>query len=142
MITSAVPLALVLVAILVLAATGNLLSSSPVVITIQLLAVALSIAARRTFQAGTFRVGAPPSAGPMLQRGPYRLVRHPMYTAALLFIWAAVLSHRSRLTLAIGGAVTALVVLRVVAEERLLRTQYPEYVDYARKVKALIPFVL
>lgn len=142
MLASAVPLALLLVAILALAATGNLLSASPLVIAVQVLALALSIAARRTFAAGTFRVAAAPSAGPILRRGPYRLVRHPMYTAALMLIWAAVLSHRSVLTFAIGGAVTVLIVLRVVTEERLLRGQYPEYAVYAREVKALIPFVL
>ena len=54
-----------------------------------------------------------------------------MYSAALLFIWAAILSHLSVLNLAIGVSVTSVVVIRVVTEERLLRARYPEYRDYA-----------
>jgi protein-S-isoprenylcysteine O-methyltransferase Ste14 len=64
-----------------------------------------------------------------------------MYSAALLFIWTAVLSHLSFWTLAIGAVVTSVVLRRVVVEERLLRTRYPEYGEYARSTKALIPFV-
>ncbi|MHB1313501.1 MAG: methyltransferase domain-containing protein [Gemmatimonadaceae bacterium] len=142
MITSAVPLLLVLVALVALAATGNLLSAAPLVIAAQLLAVALSIAARRAFRAGTFRVTAAPGSATIVRNGPYRFVRHPMYTAVLLIVWSAVLSHWSVLTGAIGVAVTIVLVLRVVAEERLLRAQFPEYAAYARTVKALIPWIL
>jgi protein-S-isoprenylcysteine O-methyltransferase Ste14 len=33
------------------------------------------------------------------------------------------------------------VITRVVVEERLLRARYPEYADYARSTKALVPYV-
>jgi protein-S-isoprenylcysteine O-methyltransferase Ste14 len=103
MITSALPLVFVVVAIGVLAVTGNLFTSSPFVIAAQVAAVGLNVWARRSFQEGTFRVSA--------------------------------------LTLTIGVAVTAVVVARVIAEERLLSAQYPEYRDYARSTKALVPFL-
>jgi protein-S-isoprenylcysteine O-methyltransferase Ste14 len=64
-----------------------------------------------------------------------------MYTAALLFVWTAVVSHVSVLTLAIGIAVTVVVVARVIAEERLLSAKYPEYQDYIRSTKALVPYL-
>jgi protein-S-isoprenylcysteine O-methyltransferase Ste14 len=64
-----------------------------------------------------------------------------MYAAALLFVWAAVISHLSGLTLAIGMACTGLAVARVFAEERLLRARFVEYPEYARSTNALIPFV-
>jgi len=64
-----------------------------------------------------------------------------MYSAALLFIWPAVLSHLSTMNLAIGLAVTLVVVARVIAEERLLRARYPEYGEYARSTKALVPLL-
>ena len=64
-----------------------------------------------------------------------------MYSAALLFVWAAVLGHLSGLTLAVGVAATGLAVARVIAEERLLREGYPEYLDYARSTKALVPYL-
>jgi protein-S-isoprenylcysteine O-methyltransferase Ste14 len=74
-------------------------------------------------------------------RGPYRFIRHPMYSAALLFIWAAVLGQPSTLTLTIGVAVTVVSAARIIAEERLLREAYPDYREYARTTKALVPFL-
>lgn len=141
MITSALPLAFVIASIAVLGITGNLLSSSPFVIAAQLAAVGLAVWARRSFQAGTFRVSAAPAGTAIIRRGPYRVLRHPMYSAALLFIWTAVVSHRSLLTFAIGIAVTAVAITRVYAEERLLRAQYADYGDYMRATNALLPFV-
>lgn len=142
MIISPLPLLVVIAAIAVLGVTGNLFASSPFVITAQVAAVVLNVWARISFQRGTFRVTAAPSGAPIITRGPYRFMRHPMYSAALVFIWAGIASHLSVLTLGIGIAVTAVVNARIIAEERLLRAKYPEYLDYSRSTKALIPFVL
>ena len=142
MITSPLPLLFVVAAIAVLGVTGNLFDSSAFVITAQFAAVALNVWARTLFRRGTFRVTATPSGAPIITRGPYRFIRHPMYSAALVFIWAGVASHPSVLTLAIGMVVTAVVIARVILEEQLLRAKFPEYLDYSRATKALIPFVL
>ena len=139
--TSPLPLLFVIAAIVVLGVTGNLFSLSPFVIAVQAAAVGLNVWARISFQSGTFRVTAAPGGASIITHGPYRFIRHPMYSAALLFIWAGVASHLSVLTLAIGIAVTTVGVARVIVEEQLLRAEYPEYLDYSRSTKALIPFV-
>lgn len=142
MIASAAPLAVVISSIVILAVTGNLISPSPYVIAVQAGAIALSVWARRSFPKDSFRVVANPGASSIIRRGPYRSIRHPMYSAALIFIWAAVLSHLSPWTLVLGLVVTSVVGARVVVEERLLRQRYPEYEGYARATKALIPFIV
>jgi protein-S-isoprenylcysteine O-methyltransferase Ste14 len=95
MLASPAPLLVVISAIVALAVTRNLLDASPYVIGAQAIAVTLSVWARRSFPTNTYRVAAPPGASSIIRRGPYRFVRHPMYSAALLFIWAAILSHLS-----------------------------------------------
>jgi protein-S-isoprenylcysteine O-methyltransferase Ste14 len=132
----------VIAALMILAVTNNLFSSSPLVIGAQAFAVCLAVWARRSFPTGAFRVTATPAAGSVIQRGPYRLIRHPMYAAALLFVWAAVLSHLSALTLVVGIILTGVVATRIVLEERLLREHYPEYVTYVRSTKAVVPYLL
>jgi len=75
--------------------------------------------------------------------GPYGIVRHPIYTGLLLaFVGSAV----ARGTLA-GAVALVLVVLalwrKLRMEERWMREQFGEaYSTYARRVAALIPFVL
>jgi protein-S-isoprenylcysteine O-methyltransferase len=142
MIASALPLLIVVAAIAALGVTGNLFSSSPFVIAAQASAVGLSVWARRSFHKGTFRVTAAPAGSTIMRHGPYRFVRHPMYSAALLLVWASVVSHGSVLTLTIGIAVTGVVIARVIAEDRLLTAKYPDYQDYARSTKAVLPYVL
>jgi protein-S-isoprenylcysteine O-methyltransferase Ste14 len=132
----------VIAALLTLAATGNLFSASPLVIATQIVGVSLSLWARRSFPAGAFRVAATPAADVIIRRGPYRFIRHPMYAAVLLFVWAAILSHVSALTLMIGVVLTCIVATRIVLEERVLGERYSDYADYVRTTKAVVPFLL
>ena len=135
-------LLILIIAILYLLLSGNLLSLSPVVIIVQLLAVALSVWARRSFQADQFSIQAEPKEGQLLLRGPYRFIRHPMYAAALLLIWSGILGHISPVNLAIGVGVTCVVAIRIVTEEQYLHTRYPSYTEYAHKTKRLIPLII
>lgn len=71
--------------------------------------------------------------------GPYRWVRHPIYTGLLLMIGARALTSTSpRHRLAAAGLV-ALLRTKAVAEERLLAARHPEYEGYARRVPRLLP---
>ncbi len=133
---------LVIAVVILFAVTGNLFSSAGVVVAVQILAVALAIWARRSFPTGTFRVDAAPSGDMIIRRGPYRLIRHPMYSATLLFIWAAVLSHLSLWTGLLGGVVTVVVALRIVLEERFLRERYPDYAAYMQATKTVVPYLI
>jgi protein-S-isoprenylcysteine O-methyltransferase len=87
-------------------------------------------------------VTADPAAERVLRRGPFRVVRHPMYAGALLVVWSSILGHWSLFTAAIGLVVLATATWRIVVEERLLRAHYPDYADYAASTKRLIPFLL
>jgi protein-S-isoprenylcysteine O-methyltransferase Ste14 len=129
-------------AVITLIATGNFYSPSPLVIACQVAAVAVAAWARSAFAPGQFGATPTPRGGAVIRRGPYRWVRHPMYSSALLLVWATVLSHWSALCLVIGLAVVCVAVVRILDEERQLRARYPDYADYARSTKALVPFVV
>jgi protein-S-isoprenylcysteine O-methyltransferase Ste14 len=132
---------LVVVALVVLLATGNFYSPSPLVIACQLGGVAIAVWARSAFAAGQFRASPTPGGEAVIRRGPYRLIRHPMYAGALLLLWATALSHLSVLCLAAAAVPTLAVVPRVVDEERQLRARYPDYSEYARATRRLIPYL-
>jgi protein-S-isoprenylcysteine O-methyltransferase Ste14 len=130
-----------LLALVFLAVRGSLFSRSPIVIALQLLALAINVSARRAFAANQFRVMADPGPGAVLRRGPYRLIRHPMYAGALLFLWAGIVAHWSAVPVVVGVVVTLLGGIRVADEERVLSERFPDYAEYARSTKRVIPFV-
>ena len=134
-------LLVLVVAIIILIVTGNFFSESPVVIIGQLLSIGFSIWARRTFQKEQFSIHAEPAKGSLLTKGPYKYVRHPMYTSALFLVWISIAGNLSVFTAAIGLIVTAVVATRVVKEEELLSLQYVNYKEYKLTTKAVIPFI-
>ncbi len=95
-------LLILVISIIILLLTGNLISESPFIIIGQLLSIGFSIWARRSFQKNQFSIHAEPSNGMLLTKGPYKYVRHPMYTSALFFIWISIAGHLSILTITIG----------------------------------------
>jgi protein-S-isoprenylcysteine O-methyltransferase Ste14 len=76
-------------------------------------------------------------------RGPYRFVRHPIYTGmfGMLVATGLAISHWIGLVLAIVIFFVG-TVIRVRIEERLLRALFgPEFDDYVRRVPAMLPGV-
>ena len=74
---------------------GALIARRPFFIAVQIAAVLLMIAARITFGRRSFHAAANPTAGGVVTNGPYAYIRHPIYAAAIYFIWAAALDHLS-----------------------------------------------
>ncbi len=73
--------------------------------------------------------------------GPYRVVRHPMYTSVLLFTFAFIGTDR-RVLLSVLWIILAVVLIKKLSiEERLLTERFPEYDPYRRRTWKLFPFI-
>jgi protein-S-isoprenylcysteine O-methyltransferase Ste14 len=128
--------------IVLLVRNDNLFTSNVIGISVQALAVGLMIWARITFGKRSFHPGANPTEGGLVMHGPYRVLRHPIYAAVAYFVWAGVLSHHSIEAYALAIIITLCLVVRMLLEEKFLMTAYPEYKEYSRMTKRLIPFLL
>jgi protein-S-isoprenylcysteine O-methyltransferase Ste14 len=74
----------------------------------------------------------------MVTNGLYRWVRHPLYTAGLIFIWLTPIMTSGLLVLNIG--LTVYLVVGAYYEERKLVREFGEdYVEYQKKTPMLIP---
>ena len=120
---------------------GQVLSPMPAVIVLQLAAIGLMVWARYTFGRRSFHATAAPTEGGLVTTGPYRWVRHPIYAAVCLFSWACCFGFPSWRAFGLAAVVTFGSVMRIYAEEALLRRQYPAYDEYARRTKRLVPYV-
>jgi protein-S-isoprenylcysteine O-methyltransferase Ste14 len=79
----------------------------------------------------------------IIRSGPYRFVRHPIYTGLLVGI-SGVVMVRGTLSAAVALLLFVIGVTRkILAEERLMTEQFgDEYRQYKKDVKALIPFLV
>lgn len=139
---SIVGLVIMIAVLIMLIADHSLFAEDPISIGLQILAFSLMIWARMTFGGRSFHAAANPTAGGVVTSGPYGFVRHPIYAAALLFTWTGVLSHFSMMNLVLGICAVTGVGLRIAAEEKLLVERYPEYKEYAKRTKRIIPFLI
>jgi protein-S-isoprenylcysteine O-methyltransferase Ste14 len=78
----------------------------------------------------------------VVSTGPYRYVRHPMYTGFHLFFVGMPLLLGSAFGLVFSPVLIGLVVRRAVLEERLLRKELPGYEAYMAQVTSrFIPHI-
>jgi protein-S-isoprenylcysteine O-methyltransferase Ste14 len=135
-------LMVLMVTVVVLMLRRTLFAHGPVAIGLQIAGLALVLWARATFGVRSFHATARPTEGGLVTTGPYRFVRHPIYAGVMLIIWAGVLTHGGMLDWILAGVITIGTFVRLIAEERLVTMRYPEYADYARRTRRLVPFVL
>ena len=93
---------------------------------------------RRNYQLGG---SSPRSSDEMVRTGPYKLVRHPMYTAVLcIFLGLAFLVQSSALFFLFWIYLILIILLIPVEEEGLKQAYGEKYTAYQQEVKKLVPF--
>ena len=79
----------------------------------------------------------------LVRRGPYRIVRHPIYSGLLLAALGTAIAGREFRGLVGVGFVFAGFWAKLRLEERFMTEQFgAEYTRYKQEVRALIPFAL
>jgi protein-S-isoprenylcysteine O-methyltransferase Ste14 len=92
-----------------------------------------------TFSAATIEVATDQK---VISTGPYAIVRHPMYSGALAMLFGTPLALGSWWGLFMFFPITAVIVWRLLDEEKFLSINLPGYSDYKKKVSCrLVPFV-
>ena len=108
-----------------------------------LLAAGVLLLAVAIFRLGTNLTAVlyPKEQGTLIETGPYRLVRHPMYCGGILISLGWAFLVHGWLTL--GYAIMILVFFYVKSrrEEEWLKAKFPGYREYQKRVRKLIPFI-
>ena len=91
---------------------------------------------------GNFNIRpAPKAQGHLVTTGPYRWIRHPMYTSVLL--GAAALAWTSGLLIgwASSSALAVVLFLKSTLEERWMGEKHPGYAAYVLSSKRFLPWL-
>lgn len=73
--------------------------------------------------------------------GPYRYIRHPMYSAVLLFCLAAVYNRFNGITVILWAELLIVLMIKLRYEERQLSAKFDNYKHYMQHSKRLLPLV-
>ena len=74
--------------------------------------------------------------------GAYQLVRHPMYTALVLFFLAVALRTDGWFSWLTYGVLVVTLILKILFEEKQMLLKHPEYGNFKKVTKKrLIPFI-
>ena len=123
--------------------TGPIWASSVITVGLELLGFALGLWA---LGAMTFRnLNILPEIRPgsrLVTHGPYRYIRHPMYSALLLVTLALIVDTFSTARLILWMILMSALWFKLSYEERLLARHFREYKDYQQRTKRIIPFLL
>lgn len=102
----------------------------------------LGIWALQTMHLGRFNIIPDPKPDSRLvQAGPYRYIRHPMYAALLLFFTPIAIASDTSLSWLFLGILILNLWVKLHYEEHLLKAKFNDYADYQTRTKKLIPFI-
>jgi protein-S-isoprenylcysteine O-methyltransferase Ste14 len=82
-----------------------------------------------------------PEARQLVTRGPYALIRHPLYLGEGIALVGLTLQFMSPWALIVFGLQCACQVTRMTSEERVLSSVFPEYRNYMAHTARLLPQV-
>lgn len=78
----------------------------------------------------------------VVDSGPYRIVRHPMYSSVIPLLVGMALWFGSYAAAIASIVPTVLIAIRLLLEERFLRRELPGYEEYTTRTRfRLVPFV-
>jgi len=79
----------------------------------------------------------------LISTGPYRFIRHPIYTAIIMLILAVALTNRAPLVLAGLALMIVSCWIKLRGEEEMMSEAFPEeYPAYMARTKRLVPWLV
>jgi protein-S-isoprenylcysteine O-methyltransferase Ste14 len=101
---------------------------------------ALGLWALSANRPGNFNVRpAPRAGGRLVQHGPYRWIRHPMYTAVIACALACSWAGASPWGWVAAAALAAVLATKAALEERWMLVEHPGYAEYRARTWRFMP---
>jgi len=127
--------------VLILAFTGPVIPDDKVLLAIEILFAVFALWAMKDFKFRFSIMPEPKRDGELKTSGPYRIVRHPMYSSLIFITLIWLINSFSVFRLIIWICLILVLNYKAAYEEKLLSEKHPEYVSLITKTKKFIPFI-
>jgi protein-S-isoprenylcysteine O-methyltransferase Ste14 len=122
--------------------TGPIFPANIFLLIVEISGVTLGIWAILSMGIGRFNIVPDPKEGShIVTRGPYKIIRHPMYLSLLLLTLPLVISDFSWWRGLFWLVLLIDLILKLSYEETLLEKKLDGYSEYKRRSYRLIPFI-
>jgi protein-S-isoprenylcysteine O-methyltransferase Ste14 len=122
--------------------TGSVFPENIYVLIIEIIATLIGVWAVLAMKMHTLTVmPSVKQGGQLCTSGPYRVIRHPMYTAVLLLLLGLLLNNYSHTGLVVFFIVLVDLIVKMNVEEKILIAHYADYKDYMTGTKRIVPFI-
>jgi protein-S-isoprenylcysteine O-methyltransferase Ste14 len=125
----------------IIAFTGKIIPENPIYLVGIILSALLAL---RAMIAMKFHFNAAPDILPgatLKTGGPYRVIRHPMYTSLILLNLFWIINDFTIFRLVIFIFLFIDLVVKLYFEEKVLEEKFPDYSEYKKHTKRIIPFI-
>lgn len=129
------------ITILILALTGPVFPDDKVNLIIEILFALFGIWAMSVFKFRFSIFPHPKEDVSLMLSGPYRIVRHPMYSAVIFITLIWLLNYFTVFRAMIWICLVVTLHYKSSIEEKLLLSKHPEYITLMNKTKKFIPFL-
>lgn len=122
--------------------TGNLFSEGFLFL-FQLTAIFIGLWAIAVLKIGNFNIQPEvKNTAEFIKKGPYKIIRNPMYLSILLFFGSAVIHFYSVIRLTILFVLATSLLLKIFSEEKFLEEKFSNtYNAYKQQTYRLIPYI-
>ena len=127
--------------IFILALTGEIIPSSTMLFLLQTLFVIFGVWAMVEMK---FRFNIFPELlknSSLVTSGPFKIVRHPIYTSGIFITLIWIINDFSYLRLFVWLLLVFILNIKTLYEEKILDKEFSDYKYYKNKTKKLIPFL-
>ncbi len=129
-------------AIGVMAVTGPLLAGTWYLLVAEAAGIMLGLYAIYIMRIGNFNIRPiVKESSVLITHGPYKIIRHPMYTSILLALTPLLIEHFTPLRLIVMMILAINLVIKLYYEEGLLKAHFSHYPDYMKATNRMIPCV-
>ncbi len=120
--------------------TGPLFPDSTLLLGIELLGLGLGFWAVTAMRVGNFNIAPEPLKwSKFVARGPYQLIRHPMYLALLVTTIPLIIAGFSFVRLGIWIMLLVNLILKMGYEEKMLLVRFSDYESYIERTARILP---
>lgn len=122
--------------------TFPVLSEKPIILVIQLSGILLGIWAIIVMSKSKLNIAPVPRVGStLINTGPYRFIRHPMYLSLLLIFIPMMILNNSVVGWVVFGVFIINLILKLSYEEQLLSQTFENYSGYQQQTWRLVPWI-